>query len=109
MLAEEWVEAYREASERALLLWYTADALIVQRSIAKQEAIVRILPDTKPDGKPHSMSSAEAVVESDAAYLGVLQRQRDVGLELRRAERDTRVAELRAMLAIRLVAEVGAA
>lgn len=50
-----------------------------RRPAAKQQAIQRIMQGTNPlTGKPHSASSAEAIVETDAEYAAWLANHRAI-------------------------------
>lgn len=57
-------------------------ALEDQRPLIKRDAIGRLMQETNPlTGKPHSATSAEAVVESDAIYAAHRRSQRQAEVE----------------------------
>jgi hypothetical protein len=80
------------------------------RSLVKAEAIRRMVGTENPlNGKPHSASSAEAIVESDAEYASYRKQQRDAEVEKHRAYAAYEAAKLGARLAVELcVAQVSA-
>lgn len=101
--AIEAVEAagrrYAEAVDREL-------ALEVARVTIKREAIGRIMRDSNPlTGKPHSASSADAVVEMDADYAAHLQAIRAAVMEKNLALTGLTTAKLRADLALATLRE----
>jgi hypothetical protein len=77
------------------------------RPIAKAAAVRRIMETENPDtGKPHSATSAEKVVESDAEYAEFLKTLRGVTLNKHAAYSAVVAANLRAELAIALAGGV---
>jgi hypothetical protein len=75
------------------------------RALVKAEAIRRMVGTENPlNGKPHSASSAEAIVESDAEYAGYRKQQRDAEVEKHRAYAAYEAARLSARLAVELCA-----
>jgi hypothetical protein len=76
-----------------------------ERPIVKQQAILRIMQATNPlTLKAHSASSAEAVVETDEAYMQHRRTQRDAVLATQKAWGAFKAATLRAQLAVSLAA-----
>ena len=78
-----------------------------ERPMIKHAAIVRLMQGTNAlTGKPHSASSAEAIVESDPDYAGYLATRRDAVHQhmLAQAERD--VARMRALAYSNMSAEL---
>lgn len=76
-------------------------ALEDDRAIVKAEAIRRMIGTENPaTGKPHSASSAEAVVEQDEQYATHRRAQRDAVLATQRAWGAYEAAKLRALNAV---------
>lgn len=74
-----------------------------ERPLAKLEAIKRLMAlPNELTGKPHSASSAEAVVETDLTYAAYLCAKREAVVEKIRAKTALDVAQLRvrAMIAL---------
>ena len=72
----------------------------------KAEAIGRLMNETNPqsrEGKPHSASSAEAVVETDHEYKAYLVNARNIVHSKLRAQTAADSARLRAELHIALL------
>ena len=80
-----------------------------ERPLAKLEAITRLmaLPNALT-GKPHSASSAEAIVETDAAYAAYLSAKRDavVAKITAKVALDVVQLQVRAMIALQEAATV---
>lgn len=77
------------------------------RPLAKHDAIKRIMATTNElTGKPHSASSAEAIVESDADYKSYLSIKRETVAEKIRARATYDAAVARAALATGALAGV---
>lgn len=77
MTATEWETRIREAGDRLAAATHVEMVLEDTRPAAKQMAVLRIVGTLNPaTGKPHSGSSAEAVVETDEEYAAYLTRQR---------------------------------
>lgn len=76
------VQGIKTATEGLVEARDIVAALEDQRPLKKRDAILRLIGTENPlTGKPHSASSAEAIVESDPAYAAHR-------LEQRRAEAD---------------------
>lgn len=74
------------------------------RGVRKSEAIVRLIgTDNAETGKPHSASSAEKVVESDAEYAAFLKSCRDSVVERIRREAEYEAAKMGAWLVVNSV------
>ena len=70
----------------------------------KVAAIQRIMTEANPlNGKPHSASSAEAVVETDIEYKAYRQRQRDAAVRTIKAKALYAAAKAHASLAVVVV------
>jgi hypothetical protein len=104
--AREAIERAREAGTAFAHATAQECALLRQKAGRKAEAIRRLMADPTGNGltgRAHSASSAEAVVETDAAYAGFLQQSctATVGVILARTE--CVAARLEAQLALALV------
>lgn len=78
---------YAEARTRELALEH-------DRAAVKRDAILRIMQLTNPlTNRPHSASSAEAVVETDAEYAAYLRDQRIAVMDVILAEAYYRAAQ----------------
>jgi hypothetical protein len=98
---EEAIAAYEQAGERYAHLVGREMELEADRHTAKQAAIRRIMQGVNElTEKPHSASSAESVVETDAEYRSYLRRQTDTVVEKNLALTAMTSARLRAMLAL---------
>lgn len=83
-------------------------ALEDNRCIAKSAAVLRIMATENPlTKKPHSASSAEAIVETDAEYAGYRAAQRRAVVATQEARGAYEAAKLRAKLAVELVSLEG--
>lgn len=73
------------------------------RPLVKRAAVLRIM-QTPNDltGKPHSASSAEAIVESDAVYMQHREHQRAQVIEVQTKWAEYEAARLEASLAVEL-------
>lgn len=86
----------------------TEQALEDNRCIAKSAALQRIMLTENPlTKKPHSASSAEAIVETDAEYAGYRAAQRRAVVASYEARGAFESAKLRAKLAVELVSMEG--
>ncbi len=100
-LAADCIAAYVEAgNEYAALAGQEMD-LEADRAGKKLDAIRRIMQGENPlTGKPHSASSAEAVVETDHEYRAHLKIQSDIVVMKNHSGTLAETARLRAELAI---------
>lgn len=93
-----------EATAAALGLARAAEqALEDERPLVKSAAIRRLMGTENPEtGKPHSASSAEKVVETDAEYMAHRRAQRDAVVATQEAWGRYEAAKQRAALAVQL-------
>lgn len=104
MEVEQIVVDVERLAELHARLTHREMELEAARPVAKLEAIRRVMEGENPDtGKPHSFSSAEKAVETDAEYGTFLKTLRDVVLEKNLAWGKLEAACLRARLGIALV------
>lgn len=95
------ITAYADAGQAWLRAWRQEAELSDQSGQEKMLAVSRLIGNDNPlTGKPHSASSAEAVVVTDAGYAAYLQQRRSATLERMAAETAMRAAYLRALYAI---------
>lgn len=81
-----------------------------ERHIVKMRVIARIMASDNPlTGKPHSASSAEAVVNLDAEYGDYLARQRDVVLQKNIMHGKCEAARIRALALANMSAQLAEA
>lgn len=107
--AEQAIRDYEVAADRWVQAAQQEMAMEAGRPAVKREAIARIMAGTNAlTNKPHSASSAEAVVEMDQDYAAYLRRQREVVAEKNGHYTDMTAAKLRAELNIALVRHAGA-
>lgn len=84
---------FRGHSVEEMLLQHT-------KPLAKHDAICRIMAtENKLTGKAHTATSAEAIVEADAAYAAHLQQMRIVVGNKLKADSEMQAAKLRAQIA----------
>lgn len=84
--------------------------LTAEKSIQKADAILRVkaLPNPMNPDKPHSVSSAETLAETDPIYFGHLAKMSEAVFDKISAETERGAARLRTELAIAAVrAEIG--
>lgn len=91
-----------EAAAERLATAQTVEATLEdQRPLVKQQAIRRIIGTENPlTQKPHSASSAEAVVEQDEQYMQHRRAQRDATVATQTAWGAYEASKLRAQLAV---------
>lgn len=100
-LAEVSIALYEETAAKWRLCLEREMELESARPLVKSEAVRRIMETENPDtGKPHSATSAEKVVESDAEYAEFLRTLRGVVINKHEAAAATEAAKLRAKLAL---------
>lgn len=98
------IETYQAEGQKYAELVALETRLEDERPILKQQAVLRVMEADNPlTNKPHSASSAEAVVESDAIYMEYRRRQRVVVLDKNTALTTLTAARLRAELGIAMI------
>lgn len=101
--AEQAIAAIEAAGERLAAACRQEMWLEDQRALVKALAIRRLMTTTNPDTeKPHSATSAEKVVETDAEYAAHRARQADAVVETIKARAAYEAAKRRADVAIDL-------
>ena len=103
--AEDAINAYETARATFADFLRLEMELEAHRAGIKAGAVARLMGEINPssrDGKQHSASSAEAIVETDGEYAAYLLNQRNVVHAKNRAYTQAESAKLRASLAITL-------
>lgn len=102
------IEAYHTASTKYAECVADEMGLEDRRPLEKQRAVLKIMLETNPaTNKPHSASSAEAVVETDPDYMQYRVFQRETVVEKNTAYAAMTAARLRAELGIALIHATG--
>jgi tRNA G37 N-methylase Trm5 len=104
---QELLAAYASAAEQYRTLVAAEMLLEDTRPLVKYEAIGRIMgtPNTVTN-KPHSASSAEAIVETDAEYWAVLAKKRQAVVDKLHAHASLEAARYRIQEALTVMAAV---
>jgi hypothetical protein len=106
-LAETEIDRIRNAAADLMEAVTHEAQLEDQRAMKKFDAIRRLMQTTNElTGKPHSASSAEAIVESDPEYAKHREWQRLATANTIRARAVLKAAEFRAELAVRAYSQL---
>lgn len=98
------INAYADSAMDHARLTKRESDLEAERCTVKSAAILRILGEQNPlNGKPHSATSAEAVVETDPEYRAYLATQSETVFAKNMAWAGMESFKLRARLAISLI------
>lgn len=101
--ARDAIRRIESTGERVAQAYATVQDLADGRAVEKSAAIIRLMQTTNAETtKPHSASSAEKIVESDAEYSAYRRRERDAEVEKHRAEAAYSASKLTARLEVEL-------